>query len=120
MAEVTYYKIDGYGKRVQVTEEFEIDSGSVGIGLSNYVVGNNEQLSVVGNESNSQAVYVSGSAAATSHGLHIRVGPTSPSAGEALYLSFSDILQKLLGFENDIQNSFLHMDLYQIDYLVAD
>ena len=66
------------------------DSGSVGIGLSNYVVGNNEQLSVVGNDSNTQAVYVSGSAAATSHGIHIRVGPTSPSAGEAIYLSFSD------------------------------
>ena len=31
MANVTYYKIDGNGKRVQVTEEFEIDSGSVGI-----------------------------------------------------------------------------------------
>tara|TARA_Y100000114_G_scaffold94854_1_gene88231 strand:- start:50 stop:343 length:294 start_codon:yes stop_codon:yes gene_type:complete len=31
MAEVTYYKIDGNGKRVQVTEEFEIDSSSVGI-----------------------------------------------------------------------------------------
>ena len=31
MAEVTYYKIDSNGKRVQVTEEFEIDSGSVGI-----------------------------------------------------------------------------------------
>ena len=31
MANVTYYKIDGNGNRVQVTEEFEIDSGSVGI-----------------------------------------------------------------------------------------
>ena len=31
MAEVTYYKIDGNGKRVQVTEEFEVDSGFVGI-----------------------------------------------------------------------------------------
>ena len=31
MAEVTYYKIDGNGKRVQVTEEFEVDSSSVGI-----------------------------------------------------------------------------------------
>ena len=31
MAEVTYYKIDGNGKRVQVTEEFEIDPGFVGI-----------------------------------------------------------------------------------------
>ena len=31
MANVTYYKIDGYGKRVQVTEEFEVDSSAVGI-----------------------------------------------------------------------------------------
>ena len=31
MANVTYYKIDGNGNRVQVTEEFEYDSGSVGI-----------------------------------------------------------------------------------------
>ena len=31
MANVTYFKIDGNGNRVQVTEEFEIDSGSVGI-----------------------------------------------------------------------------------------
>ena len=31
MANVTYYKIDGNGKRVQVTEEFEVDSSSVGI-----------------------------------------------------------------------------------------
>jgi len=31
MANVTYYKIDGNGKRVQVTEEFEIDPGFVGI-----------------------------------------------------------------------------------------
>jgi hypothetical protein len=31
MAEVTYYKIDGNGKRVQVKEEFEVDSSSVGI-----------------------------------------------------------------------------------------
>ena len=28
MANVTYYKIDGNGKRVQVTEEFEVDSTS--------------------------------------------------------------------------------------------
>ena len=31
MSNVTYYKIDGNGKRVQVTEEFEVDSSSVGI-----------------------------------------------------------------------------------------
>ena len=31
MAEVTYYKIDNNGKRVQITEEFEVDSGFVGI-----------------------------------------------------------------------------------------
>ena len=31
MANVTYYKIDGNGKRVQVKEEFEVDSSSVGI-----------------------------------------------------------------------------------------
>ena len=31
MASVTYYKIDGNGKRVQVTEEFEKDTSSVGI-----------------------------------------------------------------------------------------
>ena len=31
MASVTYYKIDGYGNRVQVTEEFEHDPSSVGI-----------------------------------------------------------------------------------------
>ena len=31
MTEVTYYKIDNNGKRVQVTEDFEVDSGFVGI-----------------------------------------------------------------------------------------
>jgi hypothetical protein len=31
MSNVTYYKIDGNGKRVQVKEEFEVDSSSVGI-----------------------------------------------------------------------------------------
>ena len=31
MANVTYYKIDNDGKRVQVTEDFEVDSGFVGI-----------------------------------------------------------------------------------------
>ena len=31
MANVTYYKSDGNGKRVQVTEEFEVDSSSVGM-----------------------------------------------------------------------------------------
>ena len=30
MANVTYYKIDGNGNRVQVTEEFENDPSSVG------------------------------------------------------------------------------------------
>ena len=31
MASVTYYKIDSNGKRVQVTEEYEKDTGFVGI-----------------------------------------------------------------------------------------
>ena len=31
MANVTYYKIDGNGNRVQVTEEFEVDTSFVGI-----------------------------------------------------------------------------------------
>ena len=31
MAEVTYYKIDNNGNRVQVTEEFEVDTSFVGI-----------------------------------------------------------------------------------------
>ena len=31
MANVTYYKIDGNGKRVQVTEDFEHDPSSVGM-----------------------------------------------------------------------------------------
>ena len=64
------------------------DSGSVGIGLSNYVIGNTEQLSVVGNDSNTQAVFISGSNTADKIGIKIRVGPASPSAGQCDYLAF--------------------------------
>jgi len=64
------------------------DSGSVGIGLSNYVVGDESQLSVLGNASNGSVVLVTGSVAAGAQGIVVQIGPDSPSVGQCKYLKF--------------------------------